>query len=343
MIAVAVALMAVGVGTWFVLGRGVAEPAAAAGTAGAAAVPASASPAAPGVTVPASAPAGSAAPGVTVPSRSRVQAINRMNEGIQRFDANDVAGAEQALREAIQIDPSYAAANHTLGQFFRKQNRLAEAEAAIQAAVAQMGAEPQADFVYDLGAVQTALGDAEAPDLREPRYRAAIRSFQEALKLDPTRYKALYRIGTLYEKLAMFAEAEEAYRKTTALEPTYSPGFVSLGNMLLDRGDRDAAMAVLAQGAALNGTDARMWIGLGRAEFQLGRMDEAIEAYAKAKAIDPDAVDALYGLGMAYSARGMGKESAENLGLFLAKAGPETRPDLLAAARETLTRVQASR
>ena len=40
-------------------------------------------------------------PGCNLASRNRVQAINRMNEGIQMFDKNNTPGAEKALQEAI--------------------------------------------------------------------------------------------------------------------------------------------------------------------------------------------------------------------------------------------------
>src|SRR5690606_30157015 len=94
-------------------------------------------------------------------SRNRVQAINRMNEGIQLFDRNNTAGAEKAIQDAIQLDPSYAAAHHTLGQIYKKQNKMVDAEKAFMGAIENMKAEPQAEYWYDLGAVQQAQGEAD--------------------------------------------------------------------------------------------------------------------------------------------------------------------------------------
>ena len=96
---------------------------------------------------------------------------------------------------------------------------------------------------------------------------------------------------------------------------------------------------VLQTGAQINDKDARMWNGLGRAHFELGQFQEAIDAYSKAKAIDPDGVDALYGLGMAYAELNKRKEAKENLELFVSKAGQDTRPDLIKAARDTVARM----
>lgn len=280
-------------------------------------------------------------PACNLASRNRVQAINRMNEGIQLFDKNNTAGAEKALQDAIQLDPTYAAAYHTLGQIYKKQNKLVDAEKAFQGAIDNMKSEPNAEYFYDLGAVQTAQGEADgvAVTERDTKYRAAINSFQEALKLDQKLYKAHYRTGTLHEKLDEPEKADAAYRKTIEIKPSYSPAFVSLGNMYIDYGFANVAMVVLDTGAKINDKDARMWNGLGRAYFELGQMKEAIDAYSKAKAIDPDGVDALYGLGMAYAELRQRKEAKENLDLFISKAGQDTRPDLIKAARDTVARM----
>ena len=280
-------------------------------------------------------------PGCNLASRNRVQAINRMNEGIQLFDKNNNAGAEKALQDAIQLDPTYAAAYHTLGQIYKKQNKLVDAEKAFEGAIANMKSEPNAEFYYDIGAIQSQQGEADgvAAAERETKFRAAINSFQEALKLDPKVYKAHYRTGTLHEKLDEPEKADAAYRKTIEIKPSYSPAFVSLGNMYIDYGFANVAMVVLQTGAQINDKDARMWNGLGRAHFELGQFQEAIDAYSKAKAIDPDGVDALYGLGMAYAELQKRKEAKENLELFISKAGQDTRPDLIKAARDTVARM----
>lgn len=109
--------------------------------------------------------------------------------------------------------------------------------------------------------------------------------------------------------------------------------------MYVDYGFANVAMVVLQTGAQINDKDARMWNGLGRAHFELGQFQEAVDAYSKAKAIDPDGVDSLHGLGMAYAELNKRKEAKENLELFISKAGQDTRPDLIKAARDTIARM----
>ena len=113
-------------------------------------------------------------------SRNRVQAINRMNEGIQLFDRNNTAGAEKAIQDAIQMDPTFSQAHHTLGQIYKKQNKLVDAEKAFVGAIDNMKAEPQAEYWYDLGTVQQAQGEADGVSVaeRDKKFEAAIDSYQ---------------------------------------------------------------------------------------------------------------------------------------------------------------------
>ena len=275
-------------------------------------------------------------------SRDRVRSIKRMNEGIQLVTKNNTAGAEKALQEAVAIDKTNSAAHYNLGKVYRKQKKWVDAEKAFQAAIESMIDSPNGKYWYELGSVQSAQGDADGVTTseKETKYRQAISSFQEALKLNPKLYKAHYRTAVLHEKLDEPDKADVEYRKTIELKPTFSPAFVNLGNMYIDYGFANIAMSVLEIGTQVNDTDARMWNGLGRAQLSLNQAKSAVDAFTKAKAIDPDMVDVLFGLGMAYAELRKRKEAAENLNLFLQKASSDTPPDRVKAARDTVARME---
>lgn len=274
-------------------------------------------------------------------SRNRVQAINRMNEGIQLFGRSNAAGAEKALQDAIQLDPTFAEAHHNLGVIYKQQKKLVDAEKAFQGAIANMKDEPHAAYFYDLGTVQQAQGEADGVSTteKEAKFNLAIASYQEAIKLNPKAFKAYYSTGFLYERLDQPEKADAAYRKAIEIKPSFSASFVALGHMYIDYGFANFAMSVLDVGAQINNQDAQMWSGLGRAHYELGQMKEAVDAYTKAKAIDPDQLDAIHGLGKAYADLRQRKEAKENLELFLSKAG-DARPDLVKDARDTIARMQ---
>lgn len=283
-----------------------------------------------------------AAPACNLQSSARVDSIYRMNEGIKQLQKNNLSGAEKAMKEAIQLDPTHAAAHANLGKLYRKQGKLADAEKAFSDAIGAAGAEPNAGYHFDMG--MCAVGQAEDSGVshaeKTAKYTSAIAAFQEAVSINPNHYKAHYRIGYLYEKLDDPVKADQAFRQAIKINGNYTPSFVSLGNMYIDYGHSNVAMAVLDTGTKVNETDAQMWNGLGRAQLALNQPAEAVEAFKKAKAIDPEMPDVLFGLGMAYAELRQKKEAAENLEAFLKKAGQGVPEDLQKAANDTLARMQ---
>lgn len=240
------------------------------------------------------------------------------------------------------IDKTNAAAHATLGQIYRQERKFVDAEKAFLAAIENMTEAPNGKYYYELAVVQSAQGDADGVSTQEKtdKYRAAIASFQESLKLNPKLYKAHYRAARLHEKLDEPEKADGEYRKTIELKPTFSPAFVDLGNMYIDYGFANVAMRVLEVGTQINEKDARMWNGLGRAHLSLNQPQEAVDAFTKAKLIDPDMPDVLFGLGMAHAEMRSRKEAVENLELFLQKADGNTPEDRVKAARDTVARMQ---
>ncbi len=282
------------------------------------------------------------APACELQSQARVDSIRRMNEGIKQLQKNNISGAEKALKEAVQLDPTHASAHANLGKLYRKQGKFADAAGAFEQAIATSGDAPDASYAYELGLVQVAMADEQGVSRaeRDTKYNEAIEAFQQAIKTNPKHYRAHYRVGTLYEELDQPAQADAAYRQAIEINAKYSPAFVSLGNMYIDYGHSNVAMSVLDAGVQINETDAAMWNGLGRAYRTLNKPTEAIDAFKKAKAIDPDMPDVLFGLGMAYAETRQKKEAQEALEAFLAKAGGEVPEDILKAARDTLARMQ---
>lgn len=273
-------------------------------------------------------------------TQARVDSIKRLSEGIQRVQRNDLAGAERAMTNAIETDPTHAEAYLNLGKVYRKQHEWRDAENAFRGAIDNMGDDPRGDYYFELGTVQVAQSVAPGTGQAEQRagWREAITSFSKAVDLDPGLFAAHYQMGALYERLDEPHEADQAYRACIEINSRYSPCYVSLGNMYVDYGFSSDAMAVLEAGAAVNPTDVDMWSGVGRALLNLDRPREAVDAYERARQIDPDKAEVLFGLGMAYAEIPMREEALEVLAEFLDKAGPA--PDhIKMAAQDTIMRM----
>ena len=279
-------------------------------------------------------------PACNLTTQARVDSIKMMNEGIQQLNKNNLSGAERAMQEAIKADPTHAAAHLNLGKLYRKQKKWVDAENAFRKAI-EASETPSGDFYFELGSVQVSQSQEPGTSRaeQEVKWKDAIASFDEAIKANPKLYKAHYQAGMLHEKLDVPEQADQAYRQCIDLHAKYSPCYVALGNMYIDYGFSNVAMAVLETGTKTNDTDADMWNGMGRALLNLNRPKEAVDAYKKAMRINPDKPDVLFGLGMSYAEIPMRKEAEETLNDFISKAG-NSPEHIKKAAQDTIMRMQ---
>jgi len=70
----------------------------------------------------------------------------------------------------------------------------------------------------------------------ENRHEAAIKSFQQAITLDPQSAEAHSLLGSALAKAGKYREAEEALRKAVKLDPNYGEGYYYLGLFLQEQG-----------------------------------------------------------------------------------------------------------
>jgi len=277
-------------------------------------------------------------------SADRVQAINKMNEGIKAEYRGDGEAALKLVQEATQLDPGYAKAHYVLGQLHTKAGRYVDAEKASRAALGVAGddAALAGDAGYQLGVALLRQSDAAGVKHgdRKALKRKAVEAFGGVIAVDPARYKAHFRRALAHEFLEDPDAADADFRRCIRLQPAYTPCFVSMAHLYIDYGFATEALAVLDAGLKANDKDPGMWAGAGRAYFDLGRHQDAVDAYKKARAIDPDMIDVLYGLGMAYAELRMRDEAIESLQAFVAKAGNDVPKMRKRAANDTIARMQ---
>ncbi len=111
--------------------------------------------------------------------------------------------------------------------------------------------------------------------------QAAVEDFQQAVSLAPAYFEADYQLGMAQLTLGNRGEAETNFRKAVALSgDTYPEAEVSLGAVLLDRGDVAEANKFIRRGLQLNPNS---WLG----HYELGRcllkQDHLFEAHTSAE------------------------------------------------------------
>ena len=152
---------------------------------------------------------------------------------------------------------------------------------------------------------------ANGTDLfNEGKYAEAAAELKRAAEMEPTWFRAQFRLGMAYEAAGSYREAAAAYAKAVALKPepvfdgteeilTYAK--YNLANALA-LSDQHAA-AVEAYHRLINDLPvplSKPYYNLGLSHVALNQKAQAVEAFRKAIEINADYAEAHYNLGLLY-------------------------------------------
>ncbi|HEV3271127.1 MAG TPA: tetratricopeptide repeat protein [Candidatus Methylacidiphilales bacterium] len=107
-----------------------------------------------------------------------------------------------------------------------------------------------------------------------------------------------------WQRTWVYESRESLWTDTLAGNPDSLAGHGNLGNVLLQKGRVDDAIAQYQTALKINPNDALAHFNLGNAFSQKGHLDEAIAEYQKALAISPNHADAHNNLGIALAKKG---------------------------------------
>jgi tetratricopeptide (TPR) repeat protein len=181
----------------------------------------------------------------------------------------DWAGAENAFRKAIALDPNYATAHQWYAEYLFFMGRFEEALRAVNRA---HELDPQSVVI----SLQLA-----SPNLFSRQYTQAIEKIREALRLDPEFPLGIYMLATCYEQLGRFDEALAEYKRIAGT----SLGLTGLGYVYGRSGRERKARQILERllgGAKRDDLSAyhvaRVYAGLGDAGQTFAWLKKAQEA-----------------------------------------------------------------
>ncbi len=178
--------------------------------------------------------------------------IGRAHKEIGAFDE-----AEEAVREAVRLDVTYAEAHSELGAIYEEAGRMEEALTARRKALELDPAN--GDYAYFLGALLVTIG----------RYEEAVEHLKRALEARPWFYGAHYNLG---RSLIGVGRVEEGGRYLAAAESLQAV---------------DAELGVARSTAEVHGT-AQKWRDYGRMLEEAERYRDALDAYNVALSLDPE-------------------------------------------------------
>lgn len=187
------------------------------------------------------------------------------------FEATgDETAALHEIATALSIDPSNPRTLIYQGQVYYRLNRWQEAESAFRRVLQE---RPNYWLPYnELGFTLYSQG----------KYSAALDAYRAASLAAPKNAMALNNVGSLYQLLGNFPQAEDALNRSLALKPSGSAA-ATMADVLRSQGKYTEALAFALKSVALKPTEPDNWLELGDCYLSLrGHSDEAKDAYERA-------------------------------------------------------------
>ncbi len=196
-------------------------------------------------------------------------------EGHNYLRAGKLQDAANIYQSILAAAPEQPEALHHLGIVAYQLGRFQEALPLISKAVSLT---PENATIYsNLGLVFEAVGKA---DLAESAYRYSIH-------LQPQNPEALYNLGNICKKQGKLSEAIAHYLRASQVRPD-AEIWNNLGNAYLEDAQIMQAEAAYRKAIALEPTHAQAHYNLSHALREQGRIAEALAACAEAKRLNPN-------------------------------------------------------
>lgn len=261
-------------------------------------------------------------------SRTRVESINRMNEGVVLAAQKQYVQAAEKLESATAVDPTNDQAFWNLAIVHMEMHKFERARDDLQRAI---DVNPDiAGYHEKLGTVLMELEDWEG----------AQRSFTQAIELDEGLFKAHYKLAQVHERLDNPQEALSEYTLAVQTGPRFIEGYRSLGRLYADLGYLEEAVQVLQGGlqVVIEGTEdeAHLHHLLGTVFQQQGDYDAAVREFRAALGLMPSLREALFALGWTYSLQDNREEARRYLKRYVDTAGGDAPQHYIKAARDRL-------
>jgi predicted CXXCH cytochrome family protein len=186
--------------------------------------------------------------------------------------------AVAALEKAVELDPDMSEAYNNLGVLWFAGGEEARAESAFREAIRTQ--PDYADAHGNLGNLLSGKGD-----FTEARYH-----FDISLRLRPDDAGTRYNYALALGRTRDFDEAQRQLEASLRADPTLTDAHVLLGDLLMAKGQAQAAVAHYREAVRIQPEFGRARLGLGSALVTVGDLTGAIPHLQKAAADSDPAV-----------------------------------------------------
>jgi TolB-like protein/Flp pilus assembly protein TadD len=180
--------------------------------------------------------------------------------------------AENNFNKAIELRRGYATAHQYYAYYLTAMGNVSEAVAQRKLAVSQ---DPNSPLLH------TALGEAY---YEARQFQDSLRSYQEALEIDPRYAVAIINLGRAFEQMRMYARAQQAYQSILAFAPDDPALLALVGHLDAVSGKPAAAKKILSRLQQMSNTryvpslyTALVYTGLGDKDHAFAWFDKAYD------------------------------------------------------------------
>lgn len=210
----------------------------------------------------------------------------------------DLDSAIRELEEAIEQDPSLAAAYGDLAEGLWKKYLAAKEPSLAQSAESRCRQAIQingelSSYYVTLAKIHRGLG----------RNDEAIQDCKKALEINPFQYEAKIQLADIYDQTRQPEMAEAAYKESLQIRPGYWAAYGSLGFFYFFQGSFEKARDAFLQLTKISPGNILGLNNLGAAYYKLGDNALAAETFEKSRATKRNAV-ACSNLGVIYYFQG---------------------------------------
>jgi tetratricopeptide (TPR) repeat protein len=208
--------------------------------------------------------------------------------GVLQKENGALAGAEDALKKAVEYAPGTTTYLRELGRVQVLRGEYAAAETSFTRA---LELEPtHAATVADMATVKIRLGKTQD----------GLAWAQKAQALAPDSAQASYTLGLAHEKLGNLDEAVKYYSQAVTQDPKHVEALTNLGGLYNSRGFPEKALPLLQSALAIEPRGYAVNLNLGTSYLRQAMYAEAIARFRTALAVTPGSGIARYNLGLAY-------------------------------------------
>ena len=235
-----------------------------------------------------------------------------LQNGLDMFNNGDLEGAQAALEDALQFDPTFAPAMIALSKVHLHNGDMQKTQEYIRKAI---DAEPEnQDYREEferLNEINTLMADGQR-NMQTGNLSAAYESYRIVLEKFPFFAEAAYSMGLVKFREKDFDEAVENFKKTLELNHFHENARAAIenvaknkfneGNNSYKRRDLEGALAAYMEVLKIDESFYQAHYQIGVIQAKMGDRTTAINHYQKALDIAPDFYKGYYAMALSQKA-----------------------------------------